>query len=137
MIGPMPTRALLVALCLAALPGIAQAKAPKPEKVRVVFGAWTGRGAGAFKSGARAVVAKGCTLSSRKDARALVEGEVSPKDKGVLVRVLIKGAQNGELVESREFVSPRPSPSRGLLNKIGRAIVDMVQRVPIDQPPPQ
>jgi hypothetical protein len=127
----------LIILFLVGLMSTADANAPKPEKVRVAFGSWTGRGAGSFKSGVRPIVAKGTVITNRKAARALVEAEVLPKDKGVLLRLAIKGAQSGELVESREFPSPRPSPSRALLNKIGRAIVDMVQRVPIDQTAPQ
>jgi hypothetical protein len=125
-----------VFLCGLATTTLAKTPAPKPDKVRVTFGAFTGRGAGSFKSGIRAIVAKACVMSSRKDARALIEGEVTPKDKGASFRLIVKAAQSGEVVESREFTSPKPSPSSGLVHKIGRAAVEMVQRVPVDQPAP-
>jgi hypothetical protein len=133
-----PRRSLLFGLLLIGLGSNAAAKtvAPAPEKVHVTFGAWTGRGAGSVKSAVRPQVAKGCVVTGKKDARALIEGEVSPKDKGVLIRVIVKGAQNGEVVETREFPSPKPSPSRGLISKIARAVVEMAQRVPVDQPAP-
>jgi hypothetical protein len=138
----MSRRVLLIAVVFVGLFGLvsiaaAKTPAPKPDKVRVAFGSWTGKGAGTFKSGVRSVVAKGTVITNKKGARALIEGEVVPKDKGVVFRLSIKAAQSGELIESREFPSPKPSPSRALLNKIGRAIVDMVQRVPVDQAAPQ
>ena len=132
----MRSPCLLSALFVLSLTSSAIAKAPPPAKTPVVFGTWKGRGAGTFKSGVHSIVAKGTQITTKKNARALIEGEVEPKDKGVVCRVIIKGAQNGEVVETREFPSPKPSPSKGLLNKIGRAIVDMVQRVPVDQPAP-
>lgn len=126
----------LLLVCGFAATAVAREPKPKPEKVRVTFGAFKGHGAGSFKSGIRSIVAKDCVVSGKKDARALIEGEVTPKDKGVTFRLLIKAAQSGELVESREFTSPKPSPSSGLVHKIGRAAVEMVQRVPVDQPAP-
>jgi hypothetical protein len=132
------SRAILALVFLANLGATAFAKsaAPKPEKEKVAFGAFTGPGAGSFKSGIRSIVAKACVITSKKSARALIEGESTPKDKGVVFRLVIKGAQNGEVVESREFPSPKPSPSSGLVHKIGRAAVEMAQRVPVDQPAP-
>jgi hypothetical protein len=126
----------LLFCCGLATNALAKAPAPTIDKVRVTFGAFTGRGAGSFKSGIRAIVAKGCVIAPKKSARALIEGEVTPKDKGVLFRLVIKAVANGEVVESREFTSPKPSPSSGLVHKIGRAAVEMVQRVPVDQPAP-
>ena len=131
-------RTALLTLVFLGLGSMALAKAPPPkiDKVLVTFGAFTGHGAGSWKSGIRAIVAKGCVITSKKNARALIEGEVTPKDKGVLFRLVIKSVATGEVVESREFPSPKPSPSSGLVHKAGRAAVEMAQRVPVDQTAP-
>ena len=128
-------RSAFLLLSFLGLATTAAAKAPKPEKIRVAFGAWSGPGAGAFKSGLRSAIAKDCVIGGKKGARAIVEGVVAPEAKGAVLRLAIKAAESGELVESREFHSPQPRPSHALLSKIGRAVVEMVRRAPIEQGP--
>jgi hypothetical protein len=113
----------------------AGAKATKPEKIHVAFGAWTGPGSGSYKSGIRTAIAKDCVFTPKKSARALIEGAVAADGKGSVLSLSVKAAQSGEVVESREFKSPKPSPSRALLNKIGRAVVEMANRAPTDSSP--
>ncbi len=108
----------------------AAAKPPKPEKFKVAFGTWTGPSTGSFKSALRSALAKDCSFVGRKSARLIFEGVVAPQGKGAVLSFTIKLARNDEIVESREFKCPRPTPNRAQANKFARAIVEMARRAP-------
>src|SRR4051794_10966316 len=118
----------LAALVL--LAGSAQAGPPKPEKVLVAFGSWKGPGASSIKSALRQGLAKDCSFVSAKRARALIEGEIAEQGKGVSVRLTVKATKTGEVVETREFPLPKPSPSHAQAQKMARAVVEMAHRAP-------
>lgn len=124
---------LLILTCAA---GEATAKAQKPEKIPVAFASWTGPGAGSFKSGVRSALGKDCVIVGRKTARVVLEGVVAADGKGAVLHLTLKSGKTGEIVESRDFHSPRPQPARGLTQKIGRAVVDMAHRAPNDAAEP-
>jgi hypothetical protein len=121
-------RLLLAALLLVALP----AAAKPADKIPVAFAQWSGLRANSFKSALRSAVAKECRSVKPAAARVLVEGEVSEKGKGALVRLVLKNPKDGEVVESREFSFPRPQPSGPQVKKMGRALVEMARRAPAE-----
>src|SRR5689334_12332628 len=104
---------LVVAMCLASAAAFAEKVAP--EKIPVAFGSWKGPSASSFKSALRKGLGKECAVVSKK-ARVVIEGVVTPSEggKGVVVRVVVKSSSSGEIVESREFPSPKPQPSGAL-----------------------
>ncbi len=123
-----PCVALLIVLFSAATSFAAAA--PKPEKIPVAFGAWTGPAAATFKSALRHGLTKDCSAVSAKKARVLIEGVVAEQGKGVVVHVTVKSVKTGEIVETREFAFARPKPSQGQVNKMARAVVEIARRSP-------
>lgn len=120
------------ALALAPTPALASHSAkPKADRTPVAFGSWKGPGASAFKSALRHGIAKECVVVGAKMARALIDGEVRPQGKGVIVRVIVKAAKGGEVVEQREFTFARPRASKSQTDRMGRAVADMARRAPM------
>jgi hypothetical protein len=119
---------MLLALLFTGL-GIAE-KAEKPEKIPVALGSWKGPSAGSFKGALRRGLAKDCTFTKPKTARAIIDGEVTQEGKKFTVRVIVKAAQSGEVLEQREYPYSKPSLSQGQTNKLGREVAEMVRRAP-------
>ncbi|HEX2568952.1 MAG TPA: hypothetical protein VH877_05280 [Polyangia bacterium] len=103
----------------------------KADKTPVMFGSWKGPGASGFKSALRHGIAKECAVVGAKAARAVIDGEVRPQGKGVVVRVIVKSAKGGEVVEQREFTFARPRASQSQVTRMGRAVSDMARRAPM------
>ena len=106
--------------------------APKPEKLPVAFGGWTGKGAGSWKSALRSRLNKECVFVGPKKARALIEGTITEKGKGISLRIVVKAAKTGEIVETKEFAFSRPAASGEKAAKLARAIVEITRRAPTD-----
>jgi hypothetical protein len=122
----------LIGLSFLAFIGDAAAKEEKPPKIPVAFGKWSGPSAGSFKASMRSTLNKSCVVVGKKKSRAYIEGVVEPENKGAVLHLVVKASKNDEVVESRDFHSPRPTPSSGLGNKIGRAVVEMANRAPVE-----
>jgi hypothetical protein len=118
-------KSLLLLLVLAS-----PARADKPAKFPVAFGAWKGPHAGTFKSALRRGLAKGCAVVARGKARALIEGEVTDNNGKLSVRVVVKSPRTDEIVESREYAFAKPNVSAGMSSKMGREVTEMVSRAP-------
>lgn len=125
---------LLVAFALVAASAHAAPK-PKPEKLPVAFVPWTGKSANAFKGVLKGKLAKECVFVGPKKARVLIEGTVTEKEppsKAVTVKVVVKSAKTGEIVETKEFVFPRPSPSGDKMSRMAKAVVEITRRAPTE-----
>lgn len=122
----------LALLCVGLVASPAVAGPPKPEKLPVAFGAWTGKGAGSFKSALRGKIGKECVVVPPKKARALLEGVVTEAGKGVTVKLVVKAAFNGEVVQSKEFSFARPSPQAGKVAQMAKAVVEITRRTPTE-----
>lgn len=109
----------------------ARAAKPKADRTPVVWGSWKGPGASGFKGALRRGISKEVLVVGPKAARAVIEGEVRPQGKGVIVRVIVKAAKGGEVVEQREFSFARPQASRSQIDRMGRAVADMARRTPL------
>jgi hypothetical protein len=103
---------------------------PKPEKIPVSVGKWTGPSAGTFKGAMKAGLNKECKVGAAKGARAIVEGVVEAKEKGFLVKVMVKAAKNGETVEEKEYSFSKAKVSSGQRDKMGREISKIVRKTP-------
>ncbi len=112
--------------------GFGAARAEKPEKLRVALGSWKGPHAGSFKSALRSSLGKDCVFVNATRARAVIDGEVSEQGKRFSVRVIVKSAKTGEVVEQREFSFAGPSPSKHQSSKMGHDVAEMVQRTPAE-----
>ena len=89
--------------------------------------------AGAFKGGLRGAIGKDCVVVARKKARVVLEAVVAPENKGAVVHFTMKSPKTDEIVESRDFHSPRPQPSAGLTRQMGRAVAEMARRAPVEE----
>ncbi len=130
-------RLVAVALLLLSSIGSARAdKAPKPPKIPVVFGTWTGPSAGTFKSAVRKGIAKDCIVVAKKKARVVIEGTAEAQGKGAVVHVRVKAAKTDEIVETKDFTFARLSVSSGQAGKMGKAVAEIAGRSPeLDAPP--
>jgi hypothetical protein len=119
-------------LALAPTPAVAaRSEKAKADRTPVMFGSWKGPSARVFKSALRNGIAKECLVVGPKAARAIIDGEVREQGKGVVVRVIVKAAKSGEVVEQREFTFSRPQASRSQADRMGRAVADMARRAPL------
>jgi hypothetical protein len=129
---------VILAVALASATAAARPKAEKPEKIPVALGSWRGPSASAFKDALKHGLGKECKVvgAKSKGARALVDGTVEERGKGVVVRVVVKQPKTSEVVEQREFPFARPKPSRAQGDKMGKAVAAIARRVPADSPSP-
>jgi hypothetical protein len=108
------------------------ARAEKPEKIPVALGNWKGPSAGTFKSALRRGLAKECRIVAAKSARVVIDGEVLQEGKGFNVRVFVKSAKSGEVVEQREFPFAKTNVSQAQSNRMGHAVAEIVRRAPLE-----
>jgi hypothetical protein len=127
-----PLRRSLIALVAPLLlaSGPAAAKEPKPDKIPIAVGSWTGKYAGTFKSALRGSLGKDAKIVSAKTARVVVDGTVEEKGKGALVTVIVKLPKSGEVLERRDFTFSKPSASKGQASKMGKMVLEAAKRAP-------